>query len=109
MGELCGGRILFRLIGQPLLQRFHAVKRFAGHGGFLDRDAVGFLDADRELQRVDRVETEAIGAKEERFGLDFPRRNSKHAIIDQQLPHIVEGDLGHPFKKACPPEIVEGN
>jgi hypothetical protein len=40
--------------------------------------------------------------------LGFPRADPEHAIIDQKLSDIVEGDLGHQFKKACHPELVEG-
>jgi len=84
-----------RLAAEPPLQRIHAVKSFARDGGFVDRDAVGFLDADGELQGVDGIEPEAVGAEEERFGLDFAGRNPEHAVLDQKLSDIIEGDLGH--------------
>ena len=97
------------MVAQPLLQGFYAVKGFARDGWFLDGDAIRFLDADRELQRVDGVEAEAVGSEEGGVGLDFLGPNPEHAVIDQKASDIVEGDLGHHLKKACHLEVVEGN
>jgi len=104
-----GGRILTRLEAEPFLQGFYTLKGFAGDGGIFERDAVGFLDAHGELQRVDRVEPEAAGSEEQRLGLNFLGPDPEHAIIDQKLSDIIEGDLGHQFKEACHSLFVEGN
>jgi len=67
----------------------------ARHRRVLDRNAVRFLDANRELQRVDRIETEAAGTKEERLRLDLIRPHPEHTIIHEKLSDIIEGNLGH--------------
>ena len=71
------------------------MKGFPGDGRFLDRNAIGFFDADRELERVDGIEAEAVGAEEDGLGLNFVRRDAEHAVVDQKFSHIIEVDLGH--------------
>ena len=84
-----------RLLRQPPAKRAQRLHRLAGDLRIVDRDSILLLDGDGQLQRVQRIQTDAPRPEQRRRFPDFLGFDFEDAIFHHQLFQFIQRDFSH--------------